>query len=187
MSEKLLPCPFCGPGQSMVDPWFDDVSKRWTVGCGRCGASSGRSVHAEGSKEAAIKAWNTRAPRCASVGNAIDRDELIAMLTDLASVNMQKDAAERQARRMADALIEKLRMAAAPVENIADPFGYVLPKSGVDNGYYFVTPEEFERVEERFRSLYTPLYKQSSPAEHEDHPCQATPDMFALQEQRDGR
>jgi Lar family restriction alleviation protein len=56
----LLPCPFCGPGQSMVDPWYDDVAKRWSIGCGRCGASSGRSVHAEGSKEAAIKAWNTR-------------------------------------------------------------------------------------------------------------------------------
>lgn len=61
-ASELLPCPFCGPGQSMVDPWFDDVSKRWTVGCGRCGASSGRSIHAEGSKEAAIKSWNTRAP-----------------------------------------------------------------------------------------------------------------------------
>lgn len=44
----------------MVDPWFDDVSKRWAIGCGRCGASSGRSIHAEGSKEAAIKSWNTR-------------------------------------------------------------------------------------------------------------------------------
>jgi Lar family restriction alleviation protein len=59
-TDALLPCPFCGPGQSMVDPWYDDVAKRWSIGCGRCGASSGRSVHAEGSKEAAIKAWNTR-------------------------------------------------------------------------------------------------------------------------------
>lgn len=57
---ELLPCPFCGPGQSMVDPWFDDVGKRWAVGCGRCGSSSGRSVHAEGSKEAAIASWNRR-------------------------------------------------------------------------------------------------------------------------------
>lgn len=61
-AAELLPCPFCGPGQSMVDPWYDDVSKRWAVGCGRCGSSSGRSIHAEGSKEAAIKSWNTRAP-----------------------------------------------------------------------------------------------------------------------------
>lgn len=61
VTTGLLPCPFCGPGQSMVDPWYDDVSKRWAIGCGRCGASSGRSVHAEGSKESAIKAWNTRA------------------------------------------------------------------------------------------------------------------------------
>jgi hypothetical protein len=50
----------------MVDPWYDDVAKRWAIGCGRCGASSGRSVHAEGSKEAAIKSWNTRAPAQAS-------------------------------------------------------------------------------------------------------------------------
>ncbi|MDO9068609.1 MAG: Lar family restriction alleviation protein, partial [Deltaproteobacteria bacterium] len=61
-ATELLPCPFCGPGQSMVDPWYDDVSKRWAVGCGRCGSSSGRSIHADGSKEAAIKSWNTRAP-----------------------------------------------------------------------------------------------------------------------------
>lgn len=60
-NERLLSCPFCGPGQSMVDTYFDDMSKRWAVGCGRCGSSSGRSVHAEGSKEAAIKSWNTRA------------------------------------------------------------------------------------------------------------------------------
>lgn len=60
LAEELKPCPFCGHGQSMVDPWFDDVSKRWAIGCGRCGASSGRSVHAKGSKEAAIRSWNTR-------------------------------------------------------------------------------------------------------------------------------
>lgn len=60
MIEELKPCPFCGHGQSIVDPWFDDVSKRWAIGCGRCGASSGRSVHAKGSKEAAIRSWNTR-------------------------------------------------------------------------------------------------------------------------------
>lgn len=69
-AAELLPCPFCGPGQSMVDPWYDDVSKRWAVGCGRCGSSSGRSIHAEGSKEAAIKSWNTRAPAQCDVQSA---------------------------------------------------------------------------------------------------------------------
>lgn len=59
-NERLLSCPFCGPGNSQVDTWHDDVSKRWRVGCGRCGSSSGASVHREGSKEAAIKSWNTR-------------------------------------------------------------------------------------------------------------------------------
>ena len=37
----------------------------------------------------------------------IDRGELVAMLHDLASVNLTHDAAERQATRMADALIAK--------------------------------------------------------------------------------
>lgn len=78
MSEqaKLLPCPFCGPGNSMVDPWYDDVSKRWAVGCGRCGSSSGRSVHAEGSKEAAIKSWNMRGltPEVATLDAWIERE-----------------------------------------------------------------------------------------------------------------
>ena len=75
IAGELLPCPFCGPGQSMVDPWYDDVSKRWAVGCGRCGSSSGRSIHAEGSKEAAVNAWNTRAPARCDVQNATVRLE----------------------------------------------------------------------------------------------------------------
>jgi hypothetical protein len=37
----------------------------------------------------------------------IDRGELVAMLTDLASVNMSSEVAGRQATRMADALIAK--------------------------------------------------------------------------------
>lgn len=54
--DELKPCPFCQ--KSMVDPYFDDMNKRWRVGCGRCGASSG--IHVE--KQQAIDAWNTRTP-----------------------------------------------------------------------------------------------------------------------------
>ena len=62
MSEPsaLLPCPFCGPGQSIVSLWFDDVSKRWRVGCGRCGCSTGTSPR-DKTQAPAIAAWNTRA------------------------------------------------------------------------------------------------------------------------------
>lgn len=59
-SSALLPCPFCGPGQSMVSLWFDDVSKRWRVGCGRCGCSTGTSPR-DKTQAPAIAAWNTRA------------------------------------------------------------------------------------------------------------------------------
>jgi Lar family restriction alleviation protein len=59
---KLLPCPFCGEGNSIVSLWFDDVVKRYRVGCGRCGCSTGTSPRDK--KEApAIAAWNTRATR----------------------------------------------------------------------------------------------------------------------------
>ncbi len=59
-NEVLLSCPFCGHGMSQVDTAFDDTSQRWRVWCGRCGSSSGTSPRKEGSKEAAIKHWNTR-------------------------------------------------------------------------------------------------------------------------------
>lgn len=59
-AEALLPCPFCGPGQSHVDLWHDDVSKRWRVGCGRCGCSTGISPR-DKTEAPAIAAWNKRA------------------------------------------------------------------------------------------------------------------------------
>jgi hypothetical protein len=56
---SLLPCPFCGPGESTVGLWFDDVHERWRVGCGRCGASTGVHGRASG-RQPAIGAWNRR-------------------------------------------------------------------------------------------------------------------------------
>lgn len=56
----LLPCPHCGPGESIVEPWHDDVAKRWRVGCGRCGCSTGISPR-DKTKAPAIAAWNRRA------------------------------------------------------------------------------------------------------------------------------
>lgn len=57
---ELKPCPFCGPGQSVVSLWHDDMAQRWRVGCGRCGASSGISPR-DKTEAPAIAAWNTRA------------------------------------------------------------------------------------------------------------------------------
>lgn len=58
--RALLPCPFCGPGESVVSLYFDDMSQRYRVGCGRCGASTG--IHPRDKTEApAIEAWNRRA------------------------------------------------------------------------------------------------------------------------------
>lgn len=62
MSEELKPCPFCGPGQSVVSLWYDDASKAQRVGCGRCGVSTGIRPRSEERTAAnAIAAWNRRA------------------------------------------------------------------------------------------------------------------------------
>lgn len=57
----LLHCPFCGPGESHVDLWFDDCSKRWRVGCGRCGCSTGTHP-TDRTPAPAVAAWNRRGP-----------------------------------------------------------------------------------------------------------------------------
>lgn len=57
----LLHCPFSGPGQSQVGLWFDDVSHRYRVGCGRCRASTGTHPTDNPPPAPAIAAWNTRA------------------------------------------------------------------------------------------------------------------------------
>lgn len=62
------------------------------------------------------------APQPASNAGSIDRGELILLLQDISSVNLTKDAAERQAARMADALIAKGIGGIA----YAVPDGYVL-------------------------------------------------------------
>lgn len=60
MEEELKPCPFCGPGQSVVSLYFDDVARRWRVGCGRCGCSTGISPRDE-TPNPAVFHWNKRA------------------------------------------------------------------------------------------------------------------------------
>jgi hypothetical protein len=38
------------------------------------------------------------------------------------------------------------------------PFGYVIEKSGINNGYYWISPAEYKHVEDRFRHIYTPVF-----------------------------
>jgi hypothetical protein len=57
---KLLPCPFCGPGNSCVELYQDDHGY-WTVGCGRCGSHSGRLPGSRpDSRQRIIDGWNRR-------------------------------------------------------------------------------------------------------------------------------
>lgn len=67
----LLPCPFCGPGQSQVDLWFDDVAKRYRVGCGRCGCSTGIDPR-DKTEAPAIANWNKRATPPADMEGAVE-------------------------------------------------------------------------------------------------------------------
>lgn len=61
MVPEPLPCPFCGPGNSIVEAYYDDWSKRYRVGCGCCGASTGITPRAsDDSAAVAIARWNTR-------------------------------------------------------------------------------------------------------------------------------
>ena len=52
-------CPFCGPGQSMVDYYQDNGYHK--VGCGRCGSHSGSVPKSDtNGKSRVIALWNTR-------------------------------------------------------------------------------------------------------------------------------
>jgi len=45
-----------------------------------------------------------------------------------------------------------------PADAMRAPFGYLIEKAGINNGYYFVSLSEYEHVEERFRHIYKPIY-----------------------------
>lgn len=83
-------------------PQFGDTNKRRWTECG--GEPDVQDFWRE--KDYAIRPLYA-APQPTTAAKGIDRDELIALLQDMASVNLPREAAERQARRMADALIAK--------------------------------------------------------------------------------
>ena len=60
---KLIPCPFCGGVDIVISEWPITISG-WYVLCKTCGANINDHAYTGAplkTKEAAIKAWNTRA------------------------------------------------------------------------------------------------------------------------------
>jgi Lar family restriction alleviation protein len=77
VSEKLLPCPFCGAGDKYLVQAFTQATETfafWSVECSFCGVEVGDDE----SQEKANAAWNTRAPadlRSALEAETIERDQ----------------------------------------------------------------------------------------------------------------
>lgn len=101
---RLLHCPFCGPGRSYVELWFDDLSQRYKVSCGACGASSGTSPR-DKTPAPAIAAWNRRNGGLAN----IDLDGMRHAAADCEDQGYHQQA---DYLRLGAAEIERLRAAA---------------------------------------------------------------------------
>ena len=61
--DELLPCPFCNSVMFEPELEFDEDDNSWFAGC-MAHMEGGCGIIADGftTKEAAIAAWNTRAP-----------------------------------------------------------------------------------------------------------------------------
>lgn len=57
--ENLMPCPFCGGTEIIVNQDANDKWERWFAECGSC-FSRGPIDILDQSKEEAIKRWNIR-------------------------------------------------------------------------------------------------------------------------------
>lgn len=123
---ELAACPFCGPGESIVEPWFDEVVNRWRVGCGRCGCSTGHAPREENdSKHRAVEAWNRRAPDQANLLSEIAALRASDARTGelLAESNLRESRATvraTQAERQRDELRKALELAAKRFETLRD-------------------------------------------------------------------
>ncbi len=68
MTDKLLPCPFCG-SEAHVWRYFEG---RYAVHCNECTARL--ALYGDHPKEETIAAWNTRAERTCRVDSSISYD-----------------------------------------------------------------------------------------------------------------
>ena len=67
MSDKLLPCPFCGNEAELryhPKAFQDPHARAWEAGCSCCTARVGNTIYATGkTRDEAIAAWNRRADK----------------------------------------------------------------------------------------------------------------------------
>ena len=71
MTDKLLPCPFCGGPVKLENPLGDQHRSWWGVVCRNTinlGGTCAIEQRPSASKEAAIERWNRRAPVSAERG-----------------------------------------------------------------------------------------------------------------------
>ena len=79
MSEKLLPCPFCG-GEAKVQINTEMGGSQYQVLCTECPVTVGRYWY--WNKKDAIKAWNTRKPMEQIVEKLDEALEILAQLAE---------------------------------------------------------------------------------------------------------
>lgn len=75
MSEKLLPCPFCGGSASLVKA-VEAGENAWCISCNVCGASSGVSFPEKVEPLPHLQyLWNRRAALATPPASAEEADE----------------------------------------------------------------------------------------------------------------
>ena len=85
MSEELKPCPFCGPGGSVVSLYACD-SGYVRVACGACGSQSGhRHERHEDAQSRIMHLWNTRPIEDALQARIVEMEAAIVYLANLRS------------------------------------------------------------------------------------------------------
>lgn len=100
------------------------------------------------------------APASCDKGMALDFVRQVAT----AALAAPQPQAERVLRHHANETLEESEYLRAQSQaGASEPVGYLLEKAGINNGYYFVSPAEYQHVEERFQNLYRPVYATPSP------------------------
>jgi predicted RNA-binding protein with TRAM domain len=106
MTQKLLPCPFCG---AQAHPVWHTLENTWGVHCTEC---TGQLYYIGLSTEEAIAAWNTRT---ASPGNWQETvNELAAAQAEIEKLTQERDGA----RKAMDYLLSDPEMPAGVLDRV---------------------------------------------------------------------
>jgi Lar family restriction alleviation protein len=156
----LKPCPFCGSDAAELTTAMGETWAR----CHSCSASAAASSH----PALAIGNWNARAGSAQSQSSPEAAHRLADQLQTYADRYRSdwSDATPILSWEDLAVVIDALRRCSAQPQ----PFGYLIKKTGVNNGYYWISPAEFEHVEERFRYLYKPIYEAPVALQDSTHP-----------------